>query len=398
MARMAVALWVACGVAAVVVVLIEAALERGEQNADLFTRAALAPSFPELGEAEIDEFVAEANATATMNPRQLDWQPFTYWKSKPRAGRFINIDNAGLRATWNPPAADSAAPRPRVFFFGGSAMWGHGNRDEHTIPSLVSKRLADTGAPIEAVNFAQLAYVSTQDVFTLLRQLEHGNVPAVAVFMNGFNDVSSSYLNRRPGETILESNYREEARLREPALLLVGRALRNTAIGRLLGGGLEPARQSLLARPKLPPEQVVAETLAIYLGNVRIAESARKGFGFACLHAWQPNLFARQSPTEFERRQLVEHEKLRPVYLAADARARALVESSRRSDVANAPRMIDLNDLFNAPAWSGRDAFIDRCHLTEAGAAAVAESLSAEIHALLPRAEEPAAAGAAVPR
>ncbi len=81
--------------------------------------------------------------------RALTWAPYVYWKRKPFAGKYINVDERGLRRTWNgklPEEKDSSAII-EVFMFGGSAMWGSGVSDDYTIASIVSRPFSRMGKP-----------------------------------------------------------------------------------------------------------------------------------------------------------------------------------------------------------------------------------------------------------
>ncbi|MGQ0571162.1 MAG: hypothetical protein ACT4P5_16800, partial [Armatimonadota bacterium] len=60
---------------------------------------------------------------------QVQWHSYVYWRRKPFHGKYINVDDAGLRRTWN----NTPSPSPdhiKLFMFGGSTMWGTGARDE----------------------------------------------------------------------------------------------------------------------------------------------------------------------------------------------------------------------------------------------------------------------------
>src|SRR5262245_50489340 len=35
--------------------------------------------------------------------RQTSWQPYVYWRRRPHHGKYINIDERGLRRSWRPP-------------------------------------------------------------------------------------------------------------------------------------------------------------------------------------------------------------------------------------------------------------------------------------------------------
>jgi len=86
------------------------------------------------------------------------WSPYVYWRSSPYRGRYITVNQNGLRATWNPPPRDGADDPPpvRLFTFGGSTMWGWGARDDYTIASCLSKLLDEKGYPAEVTNHGQI--------------------------------------------------------------------------------------------------------------------------------------------------------------------------------------------------------------------------------------------------
>lgn len=102
--------------------------------------------------------------------------------------RYINIED-WARRTWEP--ATSAADRPAVWFFGGSAMFGEGQRDHHTIASEVARLAAADGVPITAVNYGQRGWVHWQEMLLYEQELAQRPAPAVAVFMDGENDLTA---------------------------------------------------------------------------------------------------------------------------------------------------------------------------------------------------------------
>jgi hypothetical protein len=73
-------------------------------------------------------------------------------------------------------------------------MWGTGSPNWDTIPANLQKGLEKLKkGPVCVMNFAESAYVSTQDVIMLQLQLRSGNVPDVVVFYNIGGDVYSAY-------------------------------------------------------------------------------------------------------------------------------------------------------------------------------------------------------------
>ena len=112
---------------------------------------------------------------------RLSWAYHSYygWRQRPFAGDTITIEQSGLRRT------STGGEDIRIGFFGGSAMWGEGARDEETIPSLVA---ANLGA--EAVNFGDRGWRAHQSLNRLFEAYVAGERFDVIVFYDGVNDVA----------------------------------------------------------------------------------------------------------------------------------------------------------------------------------------------------------------
>jgi hypothetical protein len=223
-------------------------------------RAALAlvPALRPAAETrhEADAYAGAAWARAYWHEfaasSRMRWEPYTYWRRQPFAGRYVRVDSAGVRASWAPPSG--ARPPFRVWFFGGSALWGTGARDAHTISSEVARLLTvRTGRPVEAVNFGESGYVSGQEVVALQRALVSRAAPDAVVFYDGLNDSFAAFQGGHAGWPSNEANRIEEfAFFRDAgAGSYFARGLRtlvfDAGLGRL-GGQMEktplPARSS----------------------------------------------------------------------------------------------------------------------------------------------------------
>jgi hypothetical protein len=242
--------------------------------------------------------------------RQLRWEPYLYFRRPPHQGTYITVDSLGRRVT--PQPTPPAGPVVRVFFFGGSTMWGSYQRDEHTIPAEEARRFASarSGPPVVVTNFGESGYVFTQEMLALILQLRAGNVPDVVVFYDGINDVVATLQDGAAGIPQNESNRAAE--------FAMGRALRPTTsgLGSDLGawaalaeaglGKMELTRrlQGLVRRPSaplMPADSAVEALVRVYTGNVRVIESLARSFGFQVIYVWQPSLHAtRKRLTPFE--------------------------------------------------------------------------------------------------
>jgi hypothetical protein len=114
--------------------------------------------------------------------RTQQYYPFVGWRRAPFKGETIEIDQNGIRLT---PGGDCGATSFKVFTFGASAMWGTGSPTWGTISANLQKGLEKLRPGLVCVmNYAESAYVSTQDIIMLLLQLQSGNVPDVVLFYN----------------------------------------------------------------------------------------------------------------------------------------------------------------------------------------------------------------------
>lgn len=167
----------------------------------------------------------------------LDYEylPFLLSRVGDTAGDYIDSDG-GVRRSFR-----AAAPTAKVWFFGGSALWGVGQRDDQTITSEVARLGEASRTPIRTVNFGQPGYTSWQDVLLFEQQLAVRPTPDLVVFYDGADDMAVQI----EGATSRPSHYnvagldaalngRDSAR--EQATDLFDEYRDTSVITRLLGG------------------------------------------------------------------------------------------------------------------------------------------------------------------
>ncbi len=308
--------------------------------------------------------------------------PYVHWRHPPFQGQYLNVNRDGLRATWSPPPGGTAADRPpvRVFTFGGSTMWGSGARDDYTIPSHLSKLLYAKGYRAEVTNYGEIAYVSTQGVITLLHRIQRGDVPDIALFYQGIDDLSASYehgtaglprhgrfwrldpnrgLSWAHGQEFLSRNFR--------------------GFHRLVTGLWHRVRPAASTRPQARPlgDEVARQTVHVYESNLTFIELLGRGYGFEPLFYWQPTLFSKQyrSPRE----QAIVERAAVPEKLFDD-----IYQRVQRSEALNGnPHFHDISDLFDdseEPYY-----FQDAYHLSEPGNQQIAAAMVDDLIELIER-------------
>ena len=109
-----------------------------------------------------------------------EYKAFYGWSSKDIISKNINVKN-NLRKTKKNPKWNL---KSKIWFFGGSTMWGAGVSDENTIPSLSS----DLNHNFQSVNVGVGAYVSGQSLNRLIEINDEINEGDHVVFLDGVND------------------------------------------------------------------------------------------------------------------------------------------------------------------------------------------------------------------
>jgi len=236
----------------------------------------------------------------------IAWEPYTYWKSRPFVSRGINVDADGNRRTVQPEGRSD--PATKIFMFGGSVLWGMFVLDNETIPSLVARELADRGfSNFEVKNFAQIGYVSTQELIQLIMQLRSGNVPDIVIFYDRVNDTWSAFQNRVAGWPLSEENRRKEFEgysagdmlLRhygaKSALLRAVKDVRDV-LSKLQGKVFKQAASESRLDAKCD-DALLTQTVDTYSFNMHLVRLLAKAYGFECFFFWQPTVFSTDTIT-----------------------------------------------------------------------------------------------------
>ena len=108
------------------------------------------------------------------------YHAFYGWKKSDITSEDINVKN-NLRKTKKNPNWNL---KSKIWFFGGSTMWGSGVSDENTVPSLSS----DLNHNFQPVNFGEDGYTSGQSLNRLIEINDEVNEGDHVIFFDGVND------------------------------------------------------------------------------------------------------------------------------------------------------------------------------------------------------------------
>lgn len=301
--------WLITGVTLALLLLIELAF-RAQQSIRGMTAAR---SESRRQDIPPDPFLATSWARGYLadHAREEDviWEPYVYVRNPTFQGKFISVDSSGHRVT-PVPTATAAIPL-RVFFFGGSTMFGWYQRNENTIPAEASRQLQaaiGSNARVEPTNFGVPGRTFTQEIVELILQLRAGARPNIVVFYDGINDVMATVQDGKAGIPQNESNRVEDfARGRKLGNQLPSGFLHDVATAKRvamrlveLSGFVQSVKAHASARAPSPflisTDSASRSILHMYASSAQIVETLARSYGFEVVYVWQPALMSTTKP------------------------------------------------------------------------------------------------------
>lgn len=248
----------------------------------------------------------------------------------------------GRRVTYVPDR-----PNVRVWYFGGSTMYGIGQRPAHTIPSEIARLAERDGIRIEGLNFGVPADVNWQETIRFAEALASDLPrPDLVVFYDGVNDRTLEFLRSEWGDTDPSVSRRQPVSDRERRLLL------DRANGR-----------------RTDPSTARALEAAQYGRGVRTALALAAPDDLPVVHFWQPHL-ATRTPLG------ADAELAQDLGLDPADQPNAVADYRELAELSGA-HPVDLSQTFDDVEGP---IFIDVSHTNERGALLVATAMYADLH------------------
>lgn len=311
-----------------------------------------------------------------FHQQHISWEPYVYWRYTPYKGHYINIDEKGLRRTWN----TGISRRKRIFVFGGSTVWGTGVRDDFTIPSFISRILSlEKGLNVEVINFGQSGYVTTQEIIALLRLLQNGQIPDLVIFYDGINDSFSAFQSREAGIPQNEFNRYAEFNSGRSILLSARNLIVNSAtlrgmkefMNRLKRKRIIDESMSLSNNTSNFNKLLYDKVVEVYQANIRYANQIAREFKFKTLFYWQPTVFTKgDNKSSYEKVQELTMFEVRDEFLRINKIIGKITHSN----------FTDLSNIFKDYK---EPLYVDEFHLGEKGNELIARYMVQDIVKLL---------------
>jgi len=307
----------------------------------------------------------------------VSYQPFIGWRRDDYSGKYINIKN-GIRKSYQ----SNINPDKSIllYIFGGSTIWGTGARDDYTIPSYVAKFSERDHIPLKVKNFGETGFVNWQNVIRLSELCAEGNVPDLVIFYEGVNDLGAKLQTTyrdRVHQNLADweerhGNWRRHDIVPVEVINWVKYNSLFHMIGRKLGINY---RKSWSSERNASFEQNQIQLLAhdvvsTYAENTKFVKKLANAYDFKAWFYWQPTLYTRVNPTDFEREYQDSFKKGE-----YSNHYRATTMEIRLKNFA-----IDLSESFDNREET---IYIDFAHISELGNQIIAERMYAQLIATL---------------
>lgn len=307
-----------------------------------------------------------------------EWESYVYWRRKPFEGKYINVDvNQRRKTDFENNNPIKANPDYRIFMFGGSTMWGSGVRDEYTIPSLLGSYLSKEGYYVEVINFGESGYVNSQEVLTLIKQVRQNNIPNLAVFYDGVNDVFSSFQQGKAGIPQNEFNRTKEFNTlnsKKRSLLVFLESLKSLATIRFITDLTNLDQQLNISYTDPELKLLAQKTIDLYQENMRLVYSISQQRDFKSIFYWQPTIFDKRNLSDYEKARAQDVDFLKD-FLKSVNKHVVTEEVSHESLY-----YYDISEIFKDEK---EPVFIDYCHVSEYGNSIIAKKMTKDIISIL---------------
>ena len=282
-------------------------------------------------------------------PTQFAFDPVLTVRVADHRGQYVNVSDRVRRSYTQSGAADDPTALD-VWFFGASALFGQGQRDDHTIVSEVAGLAAESGVPLRATNFGVPSYSAWQDDMLMAQMLSERPPPDIIVTYEGYNDISHTI---QPGSrTSVFIGFADE----------VERALTDQAADLAGSGGLV---EDVVPRTTFTSAENSATVFARAAG---LGRDVARAHGIPIAQFLQPSVYTRDLAVDDATMANIGSDlEWRDTWAVAWNQARALMA---------ADGVVDLGDSLDEV---DEIVYFDDVHTNELGARVVAEAMYAEL-------------------
>lgn len=238
-----------------------------------------------------------------------EYKDYRGWGKNKYQGTYVNINSEGVRKTWSPEVSDNEKPQT-LYIMGPSVVWGVGVRDNHTIPSYISKQLHEKDYRFKVLNYGEWGYSFTQELLYLMLLLKNGERPNYVIFY-GWTDIYNAYQSGRAGTLHFSFSIKERMKEHSDVQHI------KIGIANLLRKHSVIYKELMKWKNKFnPPLSIFSETahnfndnelqelhkdtMRYFSQSYDLLDELSKVYGFKYICFWPPSLFTEEKLTEEE--------------------------------------------------------------------------------------------------
>ncbi len=311
-----------------------------------------------------------------LRAQDMEWEPYLHYRFKPMNGKHNTIYGNGRRKTANPSLKDSATAL-KIFCFGGSTMYSSGARDEHTIPSELS-RLIHTTFPdqnVEVTNFGCHGYTRASENIQLQRELVKNNIPDIVIFYDGVNEIISAHQNNEAGSPTNAYNRKKEFKIAHSYKKRIRLMIYSSNLYRFV----TTMQRKIFTNSAYKQLSSRSDTLATdiaknYVGYVQLSKSLENEYGFKVFNFMQPHIYSKKNLTEAEQGYYNDQKYYENLYKLSYETVR------KDSLMIKDSTFVDISDAFDN---ADKTVYFDFCHTGELGNKLVAARMFVYVKPML---------------
>lgn len=313
----------------------------------------------------VDSVAAREMWGEFVESERMEHVSHVMYRRKSHRGKYINIGADRNRETWTRTGPHGRL-RKKVWFFGGSTMWGTGaESDSATIPSLVCKELTSLCPEVNwvGVNFGESGFASTTELVQLALALRADSADAI-VFCDGVNDCQNAIQN---GDPSVEANYWTNKYILENKQDPDDAWLKTVFVLRKIG--ILPSRRKFMAAAAASDSTLAAQVSGTLIRTWASAKRLAEASGATFLAVYQPSASTGK------------YGELLGESIAGTKYGRCLREVGREvsSKLSSESWFSDLSDIMPTDSV----VYYDHCHTSSAGNTVIAKAIAVKLVSIL---------------
>ncbi|MBI5250281.1 MAG: SGNH/GDSL hydrolase family protein [Desulfomonile tiedjei] len=239
--------------------------------------------YPDMNKSEIEQLIRETRQVSQ------EYDSYTQFKERPVDDKYVKVDPNGFRIGRNQAPWPPDPKAFNIFVFGGSTTFGYRVDDRSTIASHLQELIRkETGVPAAVYNFGRGGYISPQERALFEKLILKGQVPDVAIFIDGLNEFAVP--DGEPAHTgdLKKLMARGNVSLWETILekLPVTRVLLSVEPEGTSGHKLRKDLKGL--DQEQDTDKILTKVIERYLTNKKITTAIAGAFNVTSIFVWQP--------------------------------------------------------------------------------------------------------------